>query len=88
VELPSREDTRRTCVRISRTSLNVMLVFASLLWRSMTTFDSCSSSWRWSGALLPELACWRTCACREAICLFTPAMSCLMMYVSSYMRVR
>lgn len=35
---------RRTCVLISRTSLNPIPMFASFDWRSMTTFELCSST--------------------------------------------
>jgi hypothetical protein len=76
-----RKGKGRTCVRISRTSLNPMEVSANLDCNIITTLLLCSET-----CLLPLalLRLDRTNDWRDAICWFRCAMSCLMMYVSSY----
>jgi hypothetical protein len=85
-EHESHDDgSKRTCVLISRTSLNVMLVDMSLLWSSVTTFALCSSTC-FPPAVLPA-CCAFTCACRLANCLLMFAMSCFIMKVSSCIQI-
>jgi len=77
-------DSFMFCVRTSSTSLNVMLVSASLFCKSMTTLLLCSSTCFSSAVLEPPwaLRC-LTSAWSVAICLLILAMSCLMTKVSS-----
>ena len=78
------ETALRTWVRTSSTSLNVILVSASLFCNSMTTLWLCSSICFSSADL--ELPCALRCftyAWSVAICLLIFAMSCLITKVSS-----
>lgn len=59
----SARSARRTCVRISSTSLNPMVVSANLVWSMVTTFLLCSDT-----CLPPALRLDWVKACSWAIC--------------------
>lgn len=82
-------DSDSTWVRISRTSLNPMLVLASLLCSNTTTLSLCSFT---SEPFFPLVtrAFPRRCltnACKPPMSLFNSAISCLITYINSEISV-